>query len=137
ALALDGRAVLGAVRDADARPQEAQVVVYLRDGAHRGAGVVTGRLLLDRDRRREALDRVHVRLLHQPQELAGVGGERLDIAPLAFGVDRVEREGGLPRPRQPSDHGEAVARDLNADVLEVVLAGAPDDQRLAGHRLVG
>ena len=33
-----------------------------------------------------------VRLLHHLEELACVGAKALDVAPLAFGVDRVERE---------------------------------------------
>ena len=51
ASAPDGRAV----RIADAREQQPQVVVDLGDGADGRARVVRGRLLLDRDRRRQAL----------------------------------------------------------------------------------
>jgi hypothetical protein len=32
----------------------------------------------------------------------------------------------LPEPGQPGDHDELVARDVDVDVLEVVLAGAAD-----------
>jgi len=98
---------------------------------------MAGALLLDRDGRREPFDRVHVGLLHQPEELAGVGGERFHVTALPLGVDRVEREGRLPRSRQPRDDGQTVARDFDRDVFEVVLAGAANDQRIAGHRLVG
>ena len=137
ALALDRRPVLGTVRCAEPRPQEAQVVVDLGDRPDRGARVMAGALLLDRDGRREPFDRVHVGLLHQPEELAGVGGERFHVTALPLGVDRVEREGRLPRSRQPRDDGQTVARDFDRDVFEVVLAGAANDQRIAGHRLVG
>ena len=34
------------------------------------------------------------------EELAGVGGQRLDVAPLALGVDRVEGQGRLARAGQ-------------------------------------
>jgi hypothetical protein len=44
-----------------------------------------------------------VGLLHQLQELAGVGGERLDVAALALGVERVERERGFSRAGEPGD----------------------------------
>ena len=127
ALARDRRAVLGTVRRAEPRPQKTQVVVHLGDRPDGGARVVAGALLLDRDGRRESLDRVHIGLLHQPEELACVGGERFDVAPLPLGVDRVERERRLPRARQPRDDGQARPRDLDCDVFEVVLAGAPDD----------
>ena len=41
---------------------------------------------------RQALDEVDVGLVHLAEELPGVGGERLDVAALALGEDRVERE---------------------------------------------
>ena len=79
-----------AMRPADPRVEQAQVVVDLGHGADRRARVARGRLLVDRDRRAEAVDVVDVRLLHHLQELARVRGERLDVAALALGVDRVE-----------------------------------------------
>ena len=99
-LAGDLLAALGAVRDADPRPEQAQVVVDLGHRADRRARVARGRLLVDRDRRREPLDRVDVGLLHQAEELARVGGERLDVAPLPLGVDRVEGKARLARARR-------------------------------------
>jgi hypothetical protein len=55
-------------------------------------GLREAALLVDGDRGREALDEVDVGLVHLPQELAGVGGERLDVAALPLGVDGVEGE---------------------------------------------
>ena len=131
-LAGDLLAALGAVRDPDPRPEQAQVVVDLGHRADRRARVARGRLLVDRDRRREPLDRVDVGLLHQAEELARVGGERLDVAALPLGVDRVEGKARLARAREPGDHDQRVARQLDVDVLEVVLAGAGDDDSLRG-----
>ena len=73
----DGQAGGGRVGDADARPEQAHVIVDLGDRRDGGARVLAGRLLLDADRRAEALDVVDIGLLHQLEELAGVGGERL------------------------------------------------------------
>jgi hypothetical protein len=42
-----------------------------------------------------------VGLLHHLEELPRVGREALDVAPLALGVDRVERELDLPLPDSP------------------------------------
>ncbi len=67
------RAVVGAVGHADAGEQQAQVVVDLGDGADRGARVAAGRLLVDGDRRRQALDEVDVGLVHLAR---GTGGRR-------------------------------------------------------------
>ena len=133
ALAGDRAAADGAVRAADARVEQAQVVVDLGHRADRRARVARGRLLVDRDRRREPVDRVDVGLLHHLQELARVRGEALDVAALALGVDRVERERGLAGPREPGDADEGVPRQPDVDVLEVVLAGPVDDQLVGGH----
>ena len=76
---------------------------------------------------REALDEVHVGLVHLAEELARVGRQALDVAALALGVDRVEGEGGLARAGEAGEDHELVPRDLEVDVLQVVLAGAAND----------
>src|SRR5688572_6665054 len=115
-----------AVRLSDAREEQPEVVVDLRDRADGGPRVAGRSLLVDRDRGREALDEVDVRLLHLTQELPRVRRKRLDIAALAFGVDRVERERRLPRSGEAGDDHHLVPRDLDVDVLEVVLARTLD-----------
>ena len=132
-LALDGTAAGGAVRSPDACPEKAHVVVDLGDGAHRRAGVVGSGFLIDRDGGGEAVDVVDVGLLHEAKELASVGGEGLDVAALTLGVDGVEGEGGLARTGEARNHDELVARDLDIDVLEVVLAGAAHGDVVEGH----
>ena len=131
-LARDRRAVVGAVRHADAGEEQAQVVVDLGDGADRGAGVAAGRFLVDGDGRRQALDEVDVGLVHLAEELAGVGGQRLDVAALALGVDGVEGQRALTRPRQTGEDNELVAGQLEVDALEVVFACSLHHQRV-GH----
>ena len=121
-----------AVRRAGAGVEQAQVVVDLGDGPDGGPRVAAGGLLVDRDGGREALDEVDVGLVHLPEELAGVGRERLDVAPLALREDGVERQAGLPRPRQAGEDDEAVARQVDVDAREVVLTGALDDEAV-GH----
>ena len=118
--------MIGAVRIADPRVEQPQVVVDLGDGADRRARVVRRRLLLDRDRRRQALDQVDVGLFHQLQELPRVRGQRLDVAALALGVERVERERALAGAGQAGDDDQPVARQIEVDVLEVVRARAAD-----------
>ena len=127
ALPLDGPAADPAVRVADARVEQAQVVVDLGDRAHRGARVARGGLLVDGDGRRQSLDGVDVRLVHLAQELAGVGRQALDVAALALGVDGVEGQARLARAGESGDDDEAVAREGKRDVLEIVLPGPDDD----------
>ena len=117
---------------ADAGVEEAQVVVDLGDRPDGRARVAGGRLLVDGDGRREALDEVDVGLVHLAQELAGVGRERLDVAALALGVDGVEGQGGLARARQPGEDDQPVPGQVEGDVAEVVLAGPANDQTV-GH----
>ena len=95
----DLAAALRAVGHADARVEQAQVVVDLGDGADGRARVAAGAALVDGDGRAEPLDLVDVRLLHQAEELARVGRERLDVAALPLGVDRVERQAATCRSR--------------------------------------
>ena len=92
ALRLQWLTVVGAVGRAGTRVQQAQVVVDFGDSADRGARVVAGGLLLDRDGRRQALDQVHVRLFHQLQELPGIRRQRFHVAPLPLRIQRVERQ---------------------------------------------
>ena len=131
-LRADLAAALGAVGHADAGVEQAQVVVDLGDGADGRAWVAAGAPLVNRDRRAQALDLIHVRLFHQAEELAGVGRERLDITPLTLGIDGVERQAGLAGARQAGDDHQLVAGDLQVDVLQVVFACAADDEFIHG-----
>jgi hypothetical protein len=99
----DRLAALGAVLDADAGVEDTQVVVDLGDGADGGARVVGGALLLDGDGGREAAQVLDLGALELAEELARVGGEALDVAALALGVEGVEGEAGLAR---AADAGE-------------------------------
>ncbi len=127
-LALDDLAALGTVRHADARPQQTHVVVDLGDRADGRARVAVRRLLVDRHRGAQALDEVDVGAVDLAEELARVRAQRLDVAALALGEDRVERETRLARPGQAREHDERVARDVEVDVLEIVDAGTANTE---------
>jgi hypothetical protein len=75
-----------------------------------------------------------VGLLHHLEELPRVGGQALDVAPLALGVDRVERQARLARAGEPGDHDQRVARQIDVDPLEIVLARAADGDVGETHR---
>ena len=117
-----------AVRYAGAGVEQPQVVVHLGDRADGRARVAVRRLLVDRHRRGQALDEVDVRLVHLPEELPGVRAQRLDVPALTLGEDRVERQARLPRTRQPGEDDQAVARQVEIDAAQVVLARAADDE---------
>ena len=81
----------------------------------------------------EAVDVIDVGLLHHLEELPRVRGERLDVTALPLGVDRVERERGLAGAREAGDADQTVPRQADGDVLEVVLAGAVDNEFFGRH----
>ena len=88
----DGLAAVGAVRRPDRAIDHTQVIVDFGDSAYGRTRRARRRLLLDGDRRRKPLDGVHFGPLHLIEELPGVGGKRLDVAPLALGIDGVKRQ---------------------------------------------
>ncbi len=139
ALPADRLAAFGAVRVTDPGVEQPQVVVDLGDRAHRRTRVAAGRLLVDRDRRREPLDEVDIRLVHLAQELPGVGGQALDVAALPLGEDGVKGEARLTRTGEPGEDDEGVTRKVEADVAQVVLPGATHDEAVihAAHRMSG
>ena len=91
-VALDDAVTGDAVDRATSRVEEAHVVVDLGRCCHGGARVARRVLLLDRDRRGEAVDEVYVGLLDAFEELACIGGQGLDVATLALGVNGIEGE---------------------------------------------
>ena len=111
---------------AEPGPEQAEGVVDLGDGAHGGATRHRRGALLDGHRRRDALETIHQRLGHPLEKLLGVGRQRLDIAALAFGVERVKGEGTLARAGGTRDDHEGAPGELYRDALQVVLAGVDD-----------
>ncbi len=127
-----GLAAAPAVQLRHAGEQQLQVIVELGhrpDGRARGAHGVG---LVDGDGRRDAGDRIHLRLVHAVQELARVGREGLDVAALAFRVEGVEDERGLARAGHAGDHHQLVQRDVEVESLEVVLARATQGDGVTG-----
>ena len=95
-------------------------------GANGGTRIVTGGFLLDCNRGRQTFDQIDIGFFHQLEKLARIGRQTLDVAALAFGVQRVKSERGFPRTRQASDHHQRVARQIKGNVLEIVGSSAPN-----------
>ena len=127
-LALDDLPALGTVRHADARPEQAHVVVDLGDRSDGRTRVAVRRLLIDGHRGAEALDEVDVGSVDLTEELASVRAQRLDVAALALREDRVEREAGLSGTAEAGEDDEGITRDVDVDVLQIVHAGTADTE---------
>ena len=69
---------------------------------------------------------VDVRLFHHRQELTRVGGQRLDVTPLPFGVNSVECERGFARARQTREDDQLIARQAEIEIAQVVRSRATD-----------
>ena len=119
-LAADRRIASRAMRRAGPGEEQAQVVVDLGDGPERAPRVGRPGLLVDRDRRRQALDRVDVGPLELVEELPGEAGEAFEIPALALRIDRVEGQRALPRPADSRQHDQPVARQVDVDVPQVM-----------------
>ena len=126
-------AAFGAMRHADARPEKAHIVMDLRHRADGGTGVFGGGLLVNGDGGRQALDIVHVRLVHLSEEHPGIGAQALHIAALAFGIDGVEGEARFPAAGEARDDHELVPGDLHVDILQIVFTGAFDKNAVLQH----
>src|SRR5688500_1502369 len=115
------------MRMANPRPEKPKVVVDLGCSPDSRAGRLRWISLLDCYSWRKSFDRVDVGFLHPFEELPGVCGERLDVAPLAFGIDGVEGEGGFSGARRPGDDCEGAAGNFEVEALQVVLPRAAND----------
>src|SRR4029450_882875 len=94
--------------------------------------VATGRLLVNRNRGRQTFDEVHIRLVHLTKKLPCVRREGLDVPALAFSEDGAEGETRLARSGQSGKHDQCFTRQIERDVLQVVLARTPNDETV-GH----
>ena len=110
----------------DLGKEQLEVIVQLGHGADGGARGAHRPALIDGDGRRDALDALDVRLVHAVEKLPGVGGKAFDVAALAFGIEDVEGQRRLSRTADAGDDGQRVERNVEIEILEIVLLGAAD-----------
>ena len=133
-LPLHGPAALGTVGLAHAGEKEPQVVVNLGNGAYRGSGVVGDAFLVNGYCRGKTLNVVHVGLVHASQELASVGRQGLNVPPLSLSVNGVESQGAFAGTGHAGNNYQLVSGNGYLYVLEVVLPGALDMDKVLRHR---
>ncbi len=98
-----------------------------------GPGPGRGAALLQRDGGRQPGDLADLRCTHLMDEPPGVGGDGFEVAALGLRIDRPEGQRGLAGPGHTGEDGEGVARDVDPDVPQIVLACAADpDVRIVG-----
>ena len=119
------------------RPQQPHVVVNLRRRRYRRPRIPRRVLLPNRNRRRQPVNQIHIRLLDPLQKLPRIRRQRLDIPPLPFRIDRVEGEARLARPRDAGNDGQLPVGDRTVDVFQVVSPRAADDNLVAQWSVPG
>ena len=117
----DELSALAAMQFGDMRPEQFHVVADFGHRADGGAGALNRIALLDGDGGRDAFDPINLRLVHAIEELPRVGREGLDIAALAFGEQRVERERALARAAQAGNDDQLAHRQIEIEILKVVV----------------
>ena len=113
-----------AMRGADPRPENAEVVIDFGEGRDRTAWTLARTLLVDRNRRSQARNGINASMIGAPEEAACISTQRLYKAALAFAKQRMESEARFSGTRNARHHSQLMARNRHVDVLEVVLAGA-------------
>src|SRR5512145_466935 len=124
------------MEDGDLGEQQLKMIMEFGHGADRGAGGAYGPALIDGNGRRDAFDGLNIRLVHAVEKLPRVGGKTLDVAALAFGVENIEGERGFARAADTGDDGQLIERNLDVEVLEIILPGAADVNCFSVHRAI-
>ncbi len=131
-LGFDGDLAFGAELDAGSGEEEAEEMLDFGDGGDGAFAAAAGVALFDADRGGDAGDAVDVGSGELVDELTRVGAHGVEEAALAFGEEEIERERAFARTADAGDDDDAAARDAEREVLEIMLAGALDDDVLAG-----
>ena len=82
--------------------------------------------LVNSDGRRNSLDTVDLRPIHTIEKLSCVRRKCFDVTPLTFRIKRIERERGFTRAADARHDDELVERQVDVEILEVVLPRASD-----------
>ena len=104
-----------------------EVIVYLGGGGDGRPGIADVDLLLDGDRRRDAVDALDIRFAHPAKELAGIRRKALGETALTLREKRIKGQRGLAGAGDAGHDHELAAWYLHGDVLEVVDLGPSDD----------
>ena len=130
-LFLDRQIAIGTKLRAGLGEEQPEKMINLR---HRGDGrfaAAARDALLDGDAGRHAFDQIDIRLFQLLDELPRVGRHAVEKTALPFGKKNIEREGRFARTAQAGDDHHLVARNIERDVLQVVLARAVDADGVA------
>ena len=127
---LPGAGIVGLT---NCRKEHPQIIIDFSRGRDGRSGIRARTTLLDRDRRRKALDKINIRLLHLIEKLPRVCRETFHIAALAFSIERIKSERRFPGATQSGNDNQFLPGNLQVEVLQIVLACTTDLDNLRRH----
>ena len=110
----------------DPRIERPQMIEDFRRTSHCGAGARHAVALFDRDRGGEIGNMIDLRPRESLEELTRVGGERTHVSTLALGIERIEGQGRLARPRRSGNDRQGAEGNRTIDAPQIVRAGILD-----------
>ena len=100
--------------------EQTQIVVNLGGSSHGGTRITACHLLLDGNGRRQSFDVIAFGFVHTAQELSGVSRQALHIPTLPLGIEGIKCQRRFARTRQAGYHHQAVARNADVHILQIV-----------------
>ena len=119
-LGRDGQIAARAMGLACPGEEEPQVIRDLGGCAHRASRAAADTALLDGKGWRDSFNGFHLGLFELIEKLPSVGGKGFHVAPLAFGVERVESQAGFPGARRAGEYDELIPGDPHVHPTQVV-----------------
>ncbi len=107
--------------------EQSNEMINLGNRSNRTLASASRGILLKAHRRRQSRNRIHVRRRHLLHKLPGVRIHRIKKAPLPFIENQVERQSAFTRSTDSGNDDKLPSRNLNGDVLQVVLPGTRYD----------
>ena len=126
ALGFHRRAIKNAMLCAQLDKQQAQKMPDFGRRADGGLDAAARQALLNSYRGRNAIHRIDFRSTRGLHDAAGIGIERLQIAPLAFVEQNIKRQGGFARAAHAGHYIELTPRNIDGQALQIVLFGVDD-----------
>ncbi len=116
-LACNLLAAYPAVRLAYTGKKKSEIIVNFSGSRHRRTGIAAGASLLNCDSWGQTGNIGNRWFLHLFEKLTGVGAERLDIFPPAFGVNRIERERAFAGAADAGDYHQLIAGNIQVNIF--------------------
>ena len=113
--------------------QQTQEMPDLSGGSHCAFAATARETLLNRDRRRNAVNRIDFGTARRLHNASRIGVQAFQITPLAFVEQYVKRQCGFARSADAGDHVELAARNVHAQVFQIVFFGVDDAYVVVQH----